>query len=380
MRKALSLALLIALDAGIGSAFADVPMPPPTDPRGGISGAWYNPEQSGHGLHIERLDDGQVALSWYTYDAEGHPLWLVATGAQRGNRIVALAFETSGGRPPPLWDEAQVDQELWGELRIEFVGCNEAELRWNAIDPAFGEGSLPIQRLTRIEGSRCNAENEFSQQFAWSFQMGQAGFAPLFADVPENADPSYELDAQWVRVDAPLDSRAGIRLSGHNRSDDLAMLVKAPVHGLVPNGLYRVELDAEFASNVPTGCAGAGGSPGDSVYVKLGASTVEPEALPQDEGTETMLRLNIDYGIQSQPGDDALVVGTLATSADCSNGPQVAWSLRDYSTRGMPFRARADEQGRLWVLAGIDSAFEGYTALYVTGLRVRLEAVDESGF
>ncbi len=367
---------LLALCAAI-PAFGQVPAPPQPDPRGGISGAWYNPQQSGHGLHIERLDGGQVALSWYTFDASGAPLWLVATGDQHGHSITATAFEVRGGRPPPLWDAAMIEQIAWGELQIDFSGCNDAVLAWSSNNPDFGAGELPIRRLTRIEGSRCNAENEFSRQLAWSFQLGDAGFVPLFADLPEEPGDLYELDARWERLPPPLQSRAGIRLSGHNRSDDLAMLVKAPVTGLEPNALYRVELDLELASNVPTGCAGIGGSPGDAVYLKLGASTLEPLALPQDEGSQSVLRLNIDFGLQSQSGADALVVGTLATADDCEAGPEVDWTLRDYSTRGTPFRARADEQGRLWLVAGSDSGFEGLTTYYLTALRARLQAVDE---
>jgi hypothetical protein len=359
------------------ASLADVPMPPLPDPRGAISGSWYNPGQSGHGLHIERLEGGRVALSWYTYTADGRPLWVVGSGEQRGHRIVALAYKASGGRPPPLWDSAAPQLELWGELRIDFDGCNSGLLHWNTADHAFGQGSLPIQRLTRIEGLRCNAENEFGQQIAFSFQRSTMGFAPIFADLPQDANETYEIESAWERLPAPLESRVGIRLTGHNRSDDLAMLIARPIAGLEPNALYRVELEAELASNVPQGCAGVGGSPGESVYLKLGVSSIAPAALPVQEGPETMLRLNIDYGVQSQDGADAIVVGDMTTGAPASQCPQSDWELKTISTHGRHFGGRTDAQGRLWVLAGTDSAFEGLSTVYFTGLRVRLQAVAE---
>lgn len=346
----------------------------PLDLRGATTGSWYNPEQSGHGLHIERLERGRVALSWYTYGADGRPLWLIGSGEQRGHRIVALVQEASGGRPPPQWDAATPQLELWGELRVDFESCNTAQLRWNSIDPAFGEGSLALQRLTRIDGLRCNAENEFGLQLAYSFQLDAAGFSPLFADLPQNPSDIYELDARWAPLPEPLQSRAGFRLTGHNRSDDLAMLITAPISGLQPDTNYRVELEAELASNVPTGCAGVGGSPGDSVYIKLGASTQQPLALPEEAGDpETWLRLNIDFGSQSQSGEDARVVGTLANSDNCDAGIDSDWQLKTLGTEGMPMHVRSDADGRLWVLAGSDSAFEGLTSFYFTGLRVRLQ-------
>lgn len=349
--------------------------PEPTlDLRGAITGSWYNPGQSGHGLALERLPNGRVALSWYTYRRDGSPFWLIGSGRQHGPQLVVQALEASGGRPPQHWDESQISALPWGELRVAFADCNNATLHWISDDPDFGEGSLALQRLTRIDGLRCNAENEFGLQLGYSFQLDAAGFTPLFADLPQNPSDIYELDARWAPLPEPLQSRAGIRLTGHNRSDDLAMLIKSPISGLQPNTEYRVELEAELASNVPTGCVGVGGSPGDSVYIKLGASTQEPLALPEAAGgAETWLRLNFDFGNQAQSGENARVVGTLANSANCDDGVDADWELKTLSTEGMGLQARSDADGRLWVVAGSDSAFEGLTRFYFTRVKARLQ-------
>ncbi len=368
-------ARLLAAVLAVASCAAQSQTPPePTlDLRGAITGSWYNPEQSGHGLALERLPNGRVALSWYTYRRDGSPFWLIGSGLQHGPQLVVQALEASGGQPPPHWADAEPSVLPWGELRIEFADCNNATLHWSSEDPDFGDGSLAVQRLTRIDGLRCNAENEFGLQLGYSFQLDAAGFSALFADLPQGSPDIYELDARWDPLPEPLQSRAGFRLTGHNRSDDLAMLIKAPISGLQPDTEYRVELEMEMASNVPTGCAGIGGSPGDSVYMKLGASTQEPLAQPQDDGKEAWLRLNVDFGNQAQSGADALVVGTLANSANCDDGINSDWELKTLSTEGMPFQARSDANGRLWVFAGSDSAFEGFTQFYFTGLRARLQ-------
>lgn len=155
------------------------------------------------------------------------------------------------------------------------------------------------------------------------------------------------------------------------------MLVKAPLRGLLPDTVYRIELDLEFASNVPRGCVGVGGSPGDSVYMKLGASGSEPNTVEQLEGATPTLRLNIDYGVQSGSGAQALVVGDLANSQSCDDLSQARWELKTLSTRGQNFRARTDANGTLWVVAGTDSAFEGRTDVYFTALHVMLDPVAE---
>ena len=140
--------------------------------------------------------------------------------------------------------------------------------------------------------------------------------------------------------------------------------------------VYRLELEAEIASNTPSNCGGAGGSPGEAVWIKLGASTHEPLAITQGEGASAVKRLNIDYGVQSQSGTDARVVGTLGNGYDCSDDT-VPWTLRSLSTQGDIFNATTDEDGVLWLTAGTDSGFAGRTDVYLTALRVRLEPAVE---
>ena len=85
-------------------------------------------------------------------------------------------------------------------------------------------------------------------------------------------------------------------------------------------------------------------------------------------------RLTIDYGAQGEAGRDARVVGTLGNGLACEPGDAVPWTLRTLSTQAqVPFVAQSDAEGRLWLVAGIDSAFAGRTDVYLTALRVRLE-------
>lgn len=353
-----------------------VPASDPVGIRGDFSGTWFNPQQSGHGLFVEVLDGNRAAVAWFTFDPAGQPLWLYGVLAVDGASLVGNLARVSGGRFGPAFDPALVQQQVWGGVELDIAGCDAAELHWQSNDPAYGSGRVPLVRLTALQGQRCNVEEEFGEQRSFAFERGKQGFDVLFADLPTTGLDIYELDFAWEPLPAPLAARRGLRLSGHNRSDDLAMLVKAPLGGLRPGVLYALELEVELASNVPTGCAGIGGSPGDSVYIKLGATTAEPLAPAVDEGGTLMRRLNFDYGQQAQGGEQAKVVGTFANSRSCDNGIASPWELRTLGTRGQVLRARADASGQLWVVAGTDSAFEGKTDIYLTALRVRLEPVD----
>ena len=370
MKVAYSLFLLFFMGCGTVTA-QHLPVNPPSI-RADVSGSWYNPEQSGHGLMLEVLDRKRAVLAWYTYGTDGAPLWLFGTGRIDGNEIFTELSAFSGGRPPADWAAGVPEGESWGTALLVFEGCEAATLSWESSDPGFGVGELPLQRLTWLQGERCNAEELFSLQVQHSFERRAQGFKAVFADLPEDwQGADYELDFRRELLPAPLTDHAGLRLTGHNRSDDLAMLVTAPIHGLQPGSLYRVEVEAEIASNVPTGCSGIGGSPGDSVYLKLGAAGREP--LAEVDPADGWLRLNIDYGVQSQPGANARVTGTLANSQDCANGPDGDWEIKRVTTAGQPLLVSADDSGVLWVFAGSDSAFEGFTQYYILSLTTRLE-------
>lgn len=369
----LSLAALLAL--GSASATVQAQASDPLSLRGDFSGTWYDPAQSGQGLNVEVLDRGRAVVTWYTFDTNGVPMWLFGLGSLDGPRLRAAMSRIEGGRFPPLFDSAATATRAWGELQIDFSDCGKGVLRWIPTAAGFSAGSMPLNRLTGVQGERCNSEEEFGETREFAFERGAQGFTVLFADKPQGEEAFYELDFKHEALPAPLGARRGLRLSGNNHSDDLAMLIKGRLAGLRVNTLYQLELDLELASDVPAGCIGVGGSPGEGLYLRLGASTQEPLALPSTvPGDNGWLRLNIDYGQQSQPGVNALVVGVLSNSYSCDVSVDAPWELKTLSTQGQSLQVRSDAQGALWVVAGSDSAFEGRTDWYLTALRVRLEA------
>lgn len=350
----------------------------PTALRGDIGGLWFDPAADGQGLQIDVLDGGRAALTWYTYDAGGESLWLFGLGRVRGKSIeVELASARGGrflietGQPPPSFS-------VRGLLRVDFDSCQAARLSYADLAGGLASGERSLYRLSAPQGSRCNAEEAFAEQRILVFEHGENGFTALFADLPAQGQDIYELDFAWEPLPEPLQARRGLRLSGHNRSDDLAMIIKAPLGGLLPERDYQLELEVEIASQVPAGCAGIGGAPGESVYIKLGALGREPGVVVVDEGGVAMLRPDFDYGQQSESGSQARVVGDLSNSQNCEDGADGEWELKTLSTAGQAFRARSDAEGRIWVLAGTDSAFEGLSRMYVTALRVRLLALPAS--
>jgi len=190
------------------------------------------------------------------------------------------------------------------------------------------------------------------------------GWEVGFADYREGEQSFYEL--AWACADESSDLNPGLFISGSNHSDDLFMFIKRPICDLKPCTTYQVEADIEFLSKAPTGCAGIGGDPGGSVYVKFGASPEEPSTVLEDG----MARMNVDIGNQVNGGANAMVIGNIATSStNCHNAEYEAKKL----TTPAPLLVESDTTGTLWIFVGTDSAFEGVTSLIYTEVCVRIE-------
>ena len=196
--------------------------------------------------------------------------------------------------------------------------------------------------------------------FTFDFNRGPQGFFAGFADYPPADAEFYELTSDYRALPPPLESHSALFISGVNRSDDLFMFFKGPIGGLLPGARYNVTVSAEIATNTPAGCIGVGGPPGESVWIKAGATVVEP--LPVSDGS--YLRMNIDIGSQSAGGGQAVVLGNIANSRNCEQSRQ--WERKSFQGRPTPVPISIPSNSQAWLLFGADSGFEARTGIYFT--------------
>ena len=205
------------------------------------------------------------------------------------------------------------------------------------------------------------------EEVSLDFTQGPQGWTAGFADYPVGQEAFFELTADYRALPPPLDGMGGaLYSSGSNRSDDLFMYWKGRIGGLEPNRTYRINFTVEIATNVPHGCVGIGGAPGEAVTVKAGSSSIEPEAVAVS-GT---YRMNVDKGEQSNGGTAAAALGDIANSQACDEVPR--WETKELSG-GRTIETAADGEGTLWLFVGTDSGFEGTTSLYFTRVRALLD-------
>jgi hypothetical protein len=204
------------------------------------------------------------------------------------------------------------------------------------------------------------------------FCADSGGWVGGFADLPAAERDSDLYGLSFRRAKVPHARVHGLRLAGDNRSDDLFMYVKRQITGLAPHAVYRIQLRFTLYTNAGEGCAGIGGAPGESVYVKAGGVAVEPDAIENEDGG---LAMNLDKGDQSRGGADAIVIGDLAAAgANCAGSVFVP---KRFTTGRGALAAETDRDGNLWVLIDTDSGFEGRTTYFITHIRLTLRRLPE---
>ena len=247
--------------------------------------------------------------------------------------------------------------------RTALLGLAQADL------DAFGEGHASLAGTGGAAPEQPQDTVRDGVEADFDFESDAEGWTVGFADLPVDYDQSiFELDYGHRPLPDGLEG-SGIYVQGHNRSGDLFMFLKRQVIGLRPNTSYGVSVSIDLATDVPAGLVGIGGSPGESVFVKAGASNVEPTA---EEGDNRHLRLNIDKGNQAQGGESMVVLGNVAHREVRAR----EYRIKTLDNKGLPLMVDTDSQGRVWLIVGTDSGFEGLSGLYYSRISYTLSTME----
>ena len=164
--------------AGMITVGATTPPPPSIALGGYLSGNWYNPSQGGHGFQLEFTGqpdstiptDNEMGAIWFVYtpngpiagDATSGQNWIYAQGPYDAttNTVTLSALLLSGPKfPSPLsnFNSNDIQRTSWGTVTFTFSDCNNGTMSWNSTMTGYGTGTMPIQRLTSIQGTSCPA-------------------------------------------------------------------------------------------------------------------------------------------------------------------------------------------------------------------------------
>ena len=256
-----------------------------------------------------------------------------------------------------------------GEMLAQVITPHEVviTIEKGEVKSAFmnGEWDMIAQKLI---GSR-----DVTRSFDFSNEEDASGWSGDFADLPvDYEDSSFNLQSSYSDLPVYLAAgpgSAGLLISGNNASDDLFMYFRKQLTGLEPDTEYQAVIEVEFATSAPAGAVGIGGSPGESVWIKVGASTVEPLPVEESAGGVPYYRLNVDKGSQQNEGANAVLVGNVAKKQSTDFD---TFELKTLDNNDNHLSVTTDADGNLWIFVGTDSGFEGTTTIYYTKINITL--------
>jgi len=217
----------------------------------------------------------------------------------------------------------------------------------------------------------CGPEQEVKvYTFSYLFADSTSGWTADFADYPLDSTGSYlhfkhDSLPYIINRDSSLYS---LKLSGTNIDDGLFMFVKRQISGLRPNTDYEIFMNVRLASKEPISNNGLEDTSGELVYVKVGASTVEPEV--ELEGESGYYRLNLDKGFGDEGGANALTVGNIGVGTTTTKYALITRNSTE------SFVVTSDGNGKMWLIVGTDSQFAGRTVVYYTQINAYLNQAD----
>lgn len=213
-------------------------------------------------------------------------------------------------------------------------------------------------------------ENEVAPLLVFStiydFNNDEQGWIHGFADYPAGPDDSTLYELTYAYTDQPGDSRKSLMLSGKNLNEDLFMYLKKEITGLKPDTEYTITFSIEMASDLTKSTIEGSGS-SESVYLKAGATMVEPKTIKESG----YYLVNIDKGNQSISGQDMTTLGEAVSS-----GSTIGYTIitKSNTMANSRYIARSNNDGVIWLIIGTDSGFLGKTTLYYTKVNVYFSA------
>jgi hypothetical protein len=158
-----------------------------------VPGAYYNPQRSGHGVFLSQSND-QQAVYWYTYLADGTPVWYVALGPR--------PTAASGAWSAPLyrvtWDGTTANAHvIVGDVILTPIDASSFMFSWHLA------GTGGSERFTLLAPNACVAfpggQADFTGQW---YAPAQSGYGMDVVALPGDAQQSSQQIAAFYFYDA----------------------------------------------------------------------------------------------------------------------------------------------------------------------------------
>lgn len=159
------------------------------------TGVWFSPHpnRQGHGLMLSRTPGDRFVAVWYTYAANGRPIWYISDPEpMRGSVWTAklMEFRRSGTRPVCPEPNVPSGQACHvGRITLSFSAPDNADLYWQ-LEDGLDEYQMPkwiggqVREPFRMQFGGLYMEGLYHapQDDGWGFHLSQSATQPPYAN------------------------------------------------------------------------------------------------------------------------------------------------------------------------------------------------------
>jgi hypothetical protein len=206
------------------------------------SDLWWNANESGWGISIVQHASHQLYGTWYVYDANGKPTWVVLPGGKwnTSTSFTGDLYMTTGPDPRGSFDPSLVTRTKVGSATLAFSSASTATLTWT-VNGASGSRQITRQLFGPPDATPATNYQDLwwnENESGWGLSINQQYrtlFAVWYAYAPDGSPVWYVLPGgSWI--------------SGSNYSGPVYRTSSAPTSLLAGGGF-----DAAGVTRIPVG-------------------------------------------------------------------------------------------------------------------------------
>ena len=176
---------------------------------------------------------------------------------------------------------------------------------------------------------------------------------------------SHQESVRWSNLFPPMEDRGGISFSGENMDGNLFLFIQKEITDLLPNRNYRVMFNMNWLAWMDISAS--------SIIVKVGAVNYYPTLdVSANPNFYSPIVTTFDKGKIGQNGRDFIVAGRLTPN---QNGHPFLQNVHNFDNT---FFVNTDDEGRLFLMIGVESENEKIENVYLSTLRVLLHENGEA--
>ena len=194
----------------------------------------------------------------------------------------------------------------------------------------------------------------FAQSINANFEVDEQGWTSHSVGYAVDSEEVVELFVGWSKMVPPLADRGGMAFFGKDHGSDLFLYIQKEVDGLSPNTNYNVVFNMDWVGRMEPSTS--------PVFIKISALHHEPE-LTDETG---VMEASFKKGNVGRHSREFALIGRL--TPDPLDYTFIF--VRNFHNYNNAFSVNTDENGRLFLIIGVESESGDIDNIFLNTLRV----------